>query len=288
MPDADQAPSGFLSVQIRRGRYLFMEAQRSSGADLVCAGWEECERDYVIEREDFRFHAVELLTAGAWEVKTGGGWKPAAVGTVLSYGPQAPIGIRARGQGPHWKYFADFRGAHSTALLRAARLDRRRVRRMADPGAAADLYEQMLRCSGLRPADRARLAGLLLRALLERVGAEREAGPGATTQSRAAYERCRDHLLENYPSIKRLGAAARKCHLTPEYFSRLFRQHTGQTAAQFLVRLRMDHAAKLLQSPGTSVKSAGLAVGYSDPYHFSRVFKRTHGVSPRSFGQRAG
>jgi AraC-like DNA-binding protein len=288
MPDANQAPAGFLSAQIRRGRYLFMEAERSSGADLVCAGWEECERDYVIEREDFRFHAVELLTGGAWEVKTGGGWKPAAVGTVLSYGPQAPIGIRARGQGPHWKYFADFRGAQSTALLRAARLDRRRVRRMADPGAAADLYEQLLRCSGLRTADRARLTGLLLPALLERIGAEREAGPGATWQSRAAFERCRHHLLENYPSIKRLGAAARKCHLTPEYFSRLFRQHTGQTAAQFLVRLRMDHAAKLLQEPGTSVKSAGLAVGYSDPYHFSRAFKRTHGVSPQSFRQRAG
>ncbi len=159
---------------------------------------------------------------------------------------------------------------------------------MADPGAAADLYEQLLRCSGLRPADRARLTGLLLRALLERIGAEREAGPSANWQSRAAFERCRDHLLENYPSIKRLGAAAQKCHLSPEYYSRLSRRHTGQTAAQFLVRLRMDHAAKLLQEPGTSVKSAGLAVGYSDPYHFSRAFKRIHGVFPRSFGQRAG
>ncbi len=250
MPESKQAPAGFFSAQIRRGRYLFMEAQRSSGADLVCAGWEECERDYVIEREDFRFHAVELLTGGAWEVKTGGGWKPAAVGTVLSYGPQAPIGIQARGQGPHWKYFADFRGARSTALLRAARLDRRRVRRMADPGAAADLYEQLLRCSGLRPADRARLTGLLLRALLERIGAEREAGPSANWQSRAAFERCRDHLLENYPSIKRLGAAAQKCHLTPVSFLARFQTHTRRLSAVFRTTRRVIEAQRLYRRAG--------------------------------------
>ena len=58
MPNTDQTPLGFLSVQIRRGRYFFMEAQRSSGVDIIFAGWEECEWDYVIERKDFRFHAV--------------------------------------------------------------------------------------------------------------------------------------------------------------------------------------------------------------------------------------
>jgi len=281
-----QAPSGFLSTQIRRGRYIFPDARRAGGLHVVCAGWEECERDYIIERQAFRFHAVELLAAGAWEVRTSSGWKPGSVGTVLSYGPHAPIGIRARGQGPHVKYFADFHGTRSAEALRAARLDRRRMRRMADPGAAADLYEQLLRCAELRSSDRSRLANLLLRVLLERLGAEREAGPCATSQSRAAFERCRDYLLQYYPAIKSLGGAAQQCHLTSEYFSRLFRRHAGQTATQFLVRLRMDHAAKLLQNPGTSVKSAGLAVGYGDPYHFSRVFKRVHGISPQAFGRR--
>ena len=45
----------------------------------------------------------------------------------------------------------------------------------------------------------------------------------------------------------------------------------------------MQHAARLLTQSEVSVKAAGMAVGFDDPYHFSRVFKQIHGVAPRDF-----
>jgi AraC-like DNA-binding protein len=47
----------------------------------------------------------------------------------------------------------------------------------------------------------------------------------------------------------------------------------------------MNHAAELILRGNLPVKVAGAQVGFDDPYHFSRCFKRVHGVAPNSFGR---
>jgi AraC-like DNA-binding protein len=48
--------------------------------------------------------------------------------------------------------------------------------------------------------------------------------------------------------------------------------------------MKMNHAAELITRANFSVKAAAVEVGFEDPYHFSRVFKRVHGVAPSLFG----
>jgi AraC-like DNA-binding protein len=281
MLDASAPPPHFLATGIRRGRYLFLDTPRRAKGALVCAGWEECRPDYAIDRPSFRYHAVEFLAAGTWEVRTGGRWQPAAAGTVMAYGPHRHGGIRARGRGPHLKYFADFEGP--PGLLAAARLDRKRTRTITHIEAVAGLFEQLVQCSVLSEAGRPRVANALLSALVARLAAEPEPQGKSSRQGREVFLRCRDHLVEHYPHIRGITAAARDCHVAPEYFSRLFRRHAGQTALEFLTRLRINHAAKLLQTTNLTVQAVGRAVGFDDPYHFSRVFKRLHGIAPGRF-----
>ena len=45
----------------------------------------------------------------------------------------------------------------------------------------------------------------------------------------------------------------------------------------------MNHAAELLNQPGALVKHVTHQVGFSDPFHFSRVFKSVFGLSPDAF-----
>ena len=52
-----------------------------------------------------------------------------------------------------------------------------------------------------------------------------------------------------------------------------------------LVRLKMRHAADLLNNGHALVKDVAATVGFQDPYHFSRVFKSVYGVSPKAFVQ---
>ena len=277
-------PPGFVAPHIRSGRYIFVEAAGRSPLALVCAGYEECGPDFVVDRPSFQWHAAELLESGSWEVCHGGRWVSAGAGTILAYGPGQAGGIRATGRGPHGKYFADFRGTAARSELRAAGLSARRVRHLADCRPVADLYEQLLSCAALPPQAQAKVTTAILHALLVRLTAEPDTPPRPAAQRRLVFERCRDYLTTHYASVHGPGAAARACLVGPEYFSRLFREHAGRTPSQFLARLRMHHAARLLQQQSDlTIKAAGLAVGFEDPYHFSRVFKQIHGVAPRDF-----
>jgi len=47
----------------------------------------------------------------------------------------------------------------------------------------------------------------------------------------------------------------------------------------------MSHAAALLQVPGTTVKEVADALGFSDVFHFSRVFKKINGLPPGRYAR---
>ncbi len=76
--------------------------------------------------------------------------------------------------------------------------------------------------------------------------------------------------------------AAHVC-LERSYFSRIFKEQTGETPRDYLHRCRMDKAMELLLSTTYSVELVAGSVGYEDPLHFSRNFKVYSGYSPRSY-----
>lgn len=71
--------------------------------------------------------------------------------------------------------------------------------------------------------------------------------------------------------------------LSPSHFFALFKQHTGCSPMDYFTRLRMQHARRLLGSGSTSVKEVAAALGYADPFYFSRVFKSVNNVAPSKF-----
>ncbi|MCC6422687.1 MAG: helix-turn-helix transcriptional regulator [Phycisphaerales bacterium] len=64
---------------------------------------------------------------------------------------------------------------------------------------------------------------------------------------------------------------------------REFRRHLQLSPARWIARQRARHAAILLRTTTLSVKEIGRRVGFVDPFHFSRQFKREMGASPRLY-----
>ncbi|MGP3533255.1 AraC family transcriptional regulator [Microbacterium sp. RD1] len=64
------------------------------------------------------------------------------------------------------------------------------------------------------------------------------------------------------------------------------REQTGGGVIAYQTSLRMARARRLLDGSADQVSQIARAVGYDDPYYFSRQFKRTHGVSPSEFRSR--
>lgn len=67
--------------------------------------------------------------------------------------------------------------------------------------------------------------------------------------------------------------------LNRHYLTSIFRDATGETVIGYLSRVRLENAKRLLEE-GYSVGEVALMVGYSDQFHFSKMFKRRYGISP--------
>ena len=89
------------------------------------------------------------------------------------------------------------------------------------------------------------------------------------------------HLAEEI-SLERMAGEA---GLSPFHFSRIFKQTTGFSPSQYVIRERMGQARRLLRETSRSVIEIGMEVGYASPGHFAKVFRRETGMAPLEFRQ---
>jgi AraC family transcriptional regulator of arabinose operon len=81
----------------------------------------------------------------------------------------------------------------------------------------------------------------------------------------------------------RLEEFAREAGLSVSHFSELFRGQVHQSPLSYFTQLKIRSACRLLDLTGKSVKFVAMETGYSDPYYFSRVFKKVMGISPEKY-----
>ena len=133
------------------------------------------------------------------------------------------------------------------------------------------------------PRTLARIERYLLVLTTEILAAEDEfAGvpPWLAAACRAALE----------PAVFRLGgaglvASAGRAH---EHVCRQVRRHFGMTPTQYVNRIRMEHAAMLLDSSDATLEEIATRCGFEGPGHFHRLFRDRYGATPGSFRRRAG
>lgn len=83
-----------------------------------------------------------------------------------------------------------------------------------------------------------------------------------------------------------IGELARKYQLSPSRFKVLFRQQFGGNIHQFLLKIRMERATRLLVEGRLSIRDIAGELGYAYASSFSAAFKKKMGTSPRRLGNR--
>ena len=92
-----------------------------------------------------------------------------------------------------------------------------------------------------------------------------------------------EHLRCHYTEPLSLEELSRKLNYTPQYISSLFHKDTGMSLQEFLQRIRIEEACRLIEQGEQQMVRIAQKVGYGDVKHFARVFRRIKGVSPREF-----
>ncbi|MDH2385509.1 AraC family transcriptional regulator [Bradyrhizobium sp. CER78] len=92
--------------------------------------------------------------------------------------------------------------------------------------------------------------------------------------------RAQDALAANLHGDISLADLAADCGLSASHFTRAFRQSTGLSPHQWLLRHRVEEAKHLLRDRQITLSEIALACGFGDQSHFTRVFSRLAGISP--------
>jgi two-component system response regulator YesN len=114
-------------------------------------------------------------------------------------------------------------------------------------------------------------------------GIVEEVYEGRKRMNLVVFERAIRYIQENFRKPLTLEEVADHVHVSPYYFSHGFKNFTGMSFIQYVTKLRVEEAKKLLLSTNLSVKEVGKMVGYSDANYFSRVFKNEIGMPPSRF-----
>jgi two-component system response regulator YesN len=99
----------------------------------------------------------------------------------------------------------------------------------------------------------------------------------------AIVDRANRIINERFHQELTLDGISKELYISPQYFSRLYKQEMGINFIEHLTLVRMQNAKKLMEHGNYSIKQICYLSGYSDPNYFSRLFKKFEGVSPSAY-----
>lgn len=95
-------------------------------------------------------------------------------------------------------------------------------------------------------------------------------------------------ILEHYSGLVTLELAAGMIGLNASYLSRIFKEETGLTFSEYINRVRVDAACRLMESGKYSMKQVSDQAGFSTHNYFFKVFKEVKKMTPQSYIQSQG
>lgn len=252
---------------------------------VVAGGCETCNPGYMIVRESFPYFAIEFLAGGSGTLVLKGKTSQIHPGAVFAYGPGVPHSIHNHQATPLRKYFVTFTGARAEKLLTEELGLLGELRRTSSPHSIQASFEELVQYGLTYAPFSDRICGTLVEALLYKIAQATLPGKASDSPAFATYQRCREIIAQEYLRLRSLLEIAQACAIDPSYLCRLYQRFDSQTPYQHLLRLQMNHAADQLLIPHKLVKEIAYEMGFNDPFHFSRTFKRVFGISPAQFAR---
>jgi len=102
-------------------------------------------------------------------------------------------------------------------------------------------------------------------------------------RSSNVIEHTQKYISEHYAKNVSIAEIAASVYLSQTYVSLLFKQETGETIYEYLMKVRIEKAKEMLRDPRIKFYEVCEQVGYTDPSYFSKLFKKMTGLTPSAY-----
>jgi AraC-like DNA-binding protein len=285
MASSDKKEPDFFSDQVLEANRFYLDAhcRKHQSLKVICGGCERCQPNYRIDRSDFPFYSIEFVVRGKGTVTLRGSEYALFAGRVFSYGPGIAQVITTEVDDPLVKCFVDFIGPDAPSMLRKYGPAPGNVVQVASPEVILRIFEDLIKNGQTDSPYTPLLCTAILQQLILKTAETSIVEHTHTSAAFYTYQSSREIIQRNCLSLRSLDQIAEVCNIDSAYLCRLFKRFDNHSPYQYLMRVKMNIAAQRLQSPNSSVKEVAFGLGFGDPFHFSRVFKRIFGIPPSTF-----
>jgi len=144
----------------------------------------------------------------------------------------------------------------------------------------ACIEEVMMENPGWEVASRAYFQTVLMELYRERFNTDLSFEPHIDDKN---IKKAVDYIHLFFSAKITVEQLARLVNLNPNYFISRFKDSTGCTPVEYISRIRINHAKKMIRMGDLSLTEISLLIGFDNLSYFSRVFKKLTGVSPKEF-----
>ncbi|MGZ0039991.1 AraC family transcriptional regulator [Paenibacillus ottowii] len=234
-------------------------------------------------------HEFVLVTEGAGSIAIGGKTYLLKQGMLFYIGPGVLHSLQPDPNEPprfltvHFSYArVNFNDGQWDITDEPRMLPLHAAQELKDNYSIQDIFHKLVDCWD------AKLPGyeLMSRTLLQQLGVSifqsvrKQQWSGSNSRK---IENIIQYMHQHINSKVTLTELSEMVQLAPTYLSRTFKETTGYSVIEFFNKIKMDKAKELLIEGDKKVKEVAQALGYTDEFYFSRIFKRMEGVSPSEY-----
>lgn len=92
-----------------------------------------------------------------------------------------------------------------------------------------------------------------------------------------------DYIKDNTHKNLSISQIAAHCNISSDYLAHIFKDMTGISTLQYVLRTKIDEAKVMLDKGELTISQIAETLSFTDSFYFSRVFKKITGVSPSRF-----
>jgi AraC-like DNA-binding protein len=249
--------------------------------------WKEFQ--YTIDRETTKMHLLAYVYQGEGILELDQKRTPLSEGMIFQHRPGQRLLLTASQERPLGHYSFSYQygmvrweGADSIWANKNGNLPMPDVFRVSDPG-IKDYFEKAYQLWIAQNKGYEWHVKLVLLDVLHQIEKLLESDSPSNLVLSRHVEDAIALMKTHYAEPVSRDWLAKQLALSPGYLSIIFKKQTGFTPIQYLNKIRMDEAKKLLKASKLPINEIAREVGHPDPFYFTRLFTAHVGLPPREF-----